>query len=51
MQRQVVHLHDDAVDLIAEGVAARLEVAAVGEDGLEVRHPLRLRVDRHAGAP
>ena len=48
---EIVHLHDDAVDLVAEAVAASLDVAAVGEHGLEVGYKLGLRVHRQAGAP
>ena len=46
----VLHFHDNPVDLVAEPVPPRLEVPAVGEHRLEVRHDLRLRVDGQARA-
>ncbi len=48
MQRDLVELHDGAVDLVAEGVPAFLQIGAVGIYGVEACHDRRLPVYREA---
>ena len=51
MERQVLDLYDDSVDLVTEPVTARLHVPAVHEHRLEVRDDGRLGVDGQPRPP
>ncbi len=49
VKSSLLHFHDNPVDLVAKPVTARLQVPAVREHCLEVRHDGCLRVDGQAG--